>query len=149
MVQVEVAGERIPPVIRLVPDEVRTVASYIIEKCALESGGPYGGFGTGNLGKIKEWIVSPEGDLDKPQRMSPTFLPPLRARKTYMRTLSLTSLSNSILHRLPHNHNFKPRPGLLLPRQLRPRHGSLFREGGVRRRQNPPCGFCEGENSQG
>ncbi|KAL8941141.1 MAG: hypothetical protein Q9211_001948 [Gyalolechia sp. 1 TL-2023] len=66
MVQVEMAGPRIPPVVHLVPDDIRVVSSYIIETCALEGGGPLGGFGTGNIREMEQWLATLEGDLDKP-----------------------------------------------------------------------------------
>ncbi|KAI4172118.1 MAG: hypothetical protein LQ343_003766 [Gyalolechia ehrenbergii] len=64
MVQVEMAGKRTPPTVRLVPDDIRRVAAYIIETCALERGGPTGGFGTGNLEDMKQWLATDGISLD-------------------------------------------------------------------------------------
>ncbi|KAL8938597.1 MAG: hypothetical protein Q9216_003808, partial [Gyalolechia sp. 2 TL-2023] len=64
MVQVELAGERIPPTIRIVPDDIRRVSEYIMDTCVLGEG--KGGFATGNLHDMKGWLASEGGDLSRP-----------------------------------------------------------------------------------
>lgn len=81
MVQVEMAGKRTPPTVRLVPDDIRRVAAYIIETCALERGGPTGGFGTGNLEDMKQWLATDGISLDHSIRKSSTSERPFHFRK--------------------------------------------------------------------
>lgn len=71
MIQVEMAGQRTPPTIQLIPDHVRTVARLLVETCSRETAF-VGGFMFGNLHNMKGWLSSPEGEIDKPMRKSNT-----------------------------------------------------------------------------
>ncbi|KAL8925666.1 MAG: hypothetical protein Q9208_003349 [Pyrenodesmia sp. 3 TL-2023] len=65
MIQVEMAGQRTPSTIQLIPDHVRTVARILVETCSREKAF-VGGFMFGNLHNMKGWLSSPEGEIDKP-----------------------------------------------------------------------------------
>lgn len=73
MIQVEMAGQRTPPTIELIPDHVREVARTLVETCNKETA-YVGGFMFGNLHNLKGWLSSPEGEIDKPMRESDTHI---------------------------------------------------------------------------
>ncbi|KAL8831720.1 MAG: hypothetical protein Q9170_005182 [Blastenia crenularia] len=62
MIQIEMAGQRTPPTVELVPDELRALASYVTDVC-LAKNGYTGGFVTGNLNDMKGWLTSPDGEI--------------------------------------------------------------------------------------
>ncbi|KAL8718118.1 MAG: hypothetical protein Q9225_004710 [Loekoesia sp. 1 TL-2023] len=66
------AGPRTPPTVDLVPDELRAMASSLINSCNIESG-YIGGFATGNLYNMIQWITSQDGDLDRPMPYYTSF----------------------------------------------------------------------------
>ncbi|KAL8703547.1 MAG: hypothetical protein Q9201_003277 [Fulgogasparrea decipioides] len=65
MVQIEIAGQRIPPSVTLVPDKIKRMATRVLETCVKQTS-YIGGFLTGDLNGVKQWITASEGDLDKP-----------------------------------------------------------------------------------
>lgn len=67
MIQVEMAGQRVPPSIHLVPDDIRAITKELVEICVR---GPnhIGGFAFGSLRNMKGWLASIGGDLDQPMR---------------------------------------------------------------------------------
>ncbi|KAL8707598.1 MAG: hypothetical protein Q9220_007385 [cf. Caloplaca sp. 1 TL-2023] len=73
MIQIEMAGGRVPATISLVPDEVRSMASWLSTACT-KDGGNIGGFVTGSLTGMAGWLTSPEGELDKPMPLYTSFL---------------------------------------------------------------------------
>lgn len=87
MIQVEMAGQRRPPVIELIPDHVRAVAIELIETCSREKG-YVGGFTFGSLHNMISWLSSPEGEIDKamrestPSPESPFHLTPIGPRRS-------------------------------------------------------------------
>ncbi len=89
MIQVEMAGQRRPPVIELIPDHVRAVAMELIETCSREQGYVVGGFTYGSLYNMISWLSSPGGEIDKPMREStpptPLSTPPRNTISTYPR----------------------------------------------------------------
>lgn len=75
-VQIEIAGQRVPPSFALVPNDIRTMAVNLIETCGqkadksqMGSNDQYiGGFTFGSLHNMIGWLTSEDGDLDKPMR---------------------------------------------------------------------------------
>ncbi|KAL9597828.1 MAG: hypothetical protein Q9219_004905 [cf. Caloplaca sp. 3 TL-2023] len=66
------AGPRSPPTIELVPNDFREVASYLVNTCIRETG-DIGGFATASLNNMKQWLFTPEGDLDRPMPYYTSF----------------------------------------------------------------------------
>lgn len=69
MVQVEMAGPRQPPTVTLVPNDIKAMATRVLETCTKKTS-YIGGFLTSDLGGMKQWLTSSEGDLDRPMRES-------------------------------------------------------------------------------
>ncbi|KAL8725966.1 MAG: hypothetical protein Q9181_006225 [Wetmoreana brouardii] len=73
MVQIEMAGQRIPSTVILVPDKLKRMATRVLGTCVKQTS-YIGGFVTGDLYGVKQWITAPEGDLDKPMPYSTSFI---------------------------------------------------------------------------
>ena len=77
MVQVDMAGPRLPLTYDFTPDEIRHFADVVLNSCVT---GPFkiGGFATSDLQVMNNWITAEETKLDRPFRTShPTPLPSL------------------------------------------------------------------------
>ena len=75
MIQIDVAGPRLPQTFSIDPDTIRHMADEVLNECVT---GPSatGGFATSDLQVMKNWIVAEETKLDRPFRMShPTLHP--------------------------------------------------------------------------
>ncbi|KAL8796583.1 MAG: hypothetical protein Q9182_007338 [Xanthomendoza sp. 2 TL-2023] len=70
MVQIEIAGPRVPKTFPIVPDTIRLIATYLLEGACHKDDSYGGGFITGDLNDLVQWLISPEGELDKPMRKS-------------------------------------------------------------------------------
>ncbi|KAL8894884.1 MAG: hypothetical protein Q9192_003991 [Flavoplaca navasiana] len=77
MVQVEVAGPRQPDIYPIAPNAIRDMATHLVDVCSRSDKTHTGGFITDSLANMAGWLTSPEGELDKPMRMSPCHHPPL------------------------------------------------------------------------
>ncbi|KAL9594776.1 MAG: hypothetical protein Q9219_006835 [cf. Caloplaca sp. 3 TL-2023] len=67
MIQVEMAGPHTPKSLKLIPDDFRLVASHLITAGHRSPGnGWMGGFTTGDLRPMTNWITSPNTNLDQP-----------------------------------------------------------------------------------
>ncbi|KAL8951843.1 MAG: hypothetical protein Q9222_002191 [Ikaeria aurantiellina] len=73
MVQMEMAGPRVPPRISFVPDELRSRANWVSTTCN-KDGDSIGGFVTSSLASMAGWLTSPEGELDAPMPLYTSFL---------------------------------------------------------------------------
>ncbi|KAL8953434.1 MAG: hypothetical protein Q9222_000708 [Ikaeria aurantiellina] len=67
------AGPRLPPTITLIPDQLKAMARRVQGSCT-KSTTYIGGFITGDLRPMIEWLTSPNNDLDKPFPASTSFL---------------------------------------------------------------------------
>ena len=69
MVQVEIAGPRLPRTFDIAPDDIRIIANQVLNDCVY---GPFniGGFATSDLQVMTNWITAEETRLDRPFRMS-------------------------------------------------------------------------------
>lgn len=76
MVQVEVAGPRQPDTYPIAPNMIRHMATHLMNVCSRDDT-HQGGFITDSLENMAGWLTSPEGELDKPMRMSRCRHPPL------------------------------------------------------------------------
>ena len=75
MVQVDVAGPRVPRTFDMAPDDIRNMANEVLEECVY--GALYiGGFATSDLQVMNNWITAEETKLDRPFRMSHLILHP-------------------------------------------------------------------------
>lgn len=73
MIQVELAGPRLPPTFEFVPNEIRSMAQEVLSECA--HGKHYeGGFVASDMQVIRNWIFAEETRLDNPFRESPMVL---------------------------------------------------------------------------
>ncbi|KAL8811925.1 MAG: hypothetical protein Q9200_001423 [Gallowayella weberi] len=74
MIQIEIAGPRVPKTFEVVPDQLRAMAAYLLDDACHKEGSYGGGFITGDLNPMTQWLISPEGDLDRPMPLSTAFL---------------------------------------------------------------------------
>ena len=72
MVQVEMAGPYLPATVNLVPAHIIDAARRILDACGSKQEGYLGGFVTGSMVNLREWITSPEGELGKRWRTFPS-----------------------------------------------------------------------------
>lgn len=70
MVQIELAGSNLPPSINLIPNDLKTMATGVVATCT-KAPKYIGGFLAGDLGPIRQWVSSEQGNLDKPFRSYP------------------------------------------------------------------------------
>ncbi|KAL9576931.1 MAG: hypothetical protein Q9212_006710 [Teloschistes hypoglaucus] len=73
MVQIELAGPQLPSTIGLIPNDLKSMATGVLETCTKKRDYYIGGFLAGDLGPIRQWISSEQGDLDKPFPPSTAF----------------------------------------------------------------------------
>ncbi|CAF9930722.1 MAG: hypothetical protein ALECFALPRED_004714 [Alectoria fallacina] len=73
MVQVDVAGPRLPRTYDIIPDDIRYLADQVLNSCV---NGPFdiGGFATSDLQVMDGWITAEETNLDRPFPTSTAFL---------------------------------------------------------------------------
>lgn len=73
MVQVDVAGPRLPGTFDFIPGDIRHMAETVVGECV---NGPnkIGGFATSDLQTVNGWITVPETSLDQPYPTSTAFL---------------------------------------------------------------------------
>lgn len=80
MISVEVAGPQPYQTYTLVPNQVRSLASHIINEC-VGRGGKVGGFATLDIGRLIEFVIDPCTDLavyrEPLLSLSITLIPPL------------------------------------------------------------------------
>lgn len=69
MVQIDVAGPRLPRTYDIMPDEIRHLADVVLNSCVT---GPFeiGGFATSDLQVMAGWLTAEETKLDRPFRES-------------------------------------------------------------------------------
>ncbi|KAL8911936.1 MAG: hypothetical protein Q9171_002978 [Xanthocarpia ochracea] len=73
MIQVELAGERTPPTFQVAPNQIREMATSLLNVC--DNGKTYGGgFITGSLEGMAGWLTSQFGELDAPMPHYTSFL---------------------------------------------------------------------------
>ena len=67
MVQVDMAGPRLPQTYTIIPDDVGRMASEVLSSCVT---GPFevGGFATSDLQVMNGWLTAEETRLDRPFR---------------------------------------------------------------------------------
>ena len=69
MIQVDVAGPRLPRTFDIAPDDIRNMANEVLNGCVYAT--PYiGGFATSDLSVMNNWITAEETKLDRPFRRS-------------------------------------------------------------------------------
>lgn len=73
MVQVDVAGPRLPQTFDISPDNIRFIADEVLNSC-IKGRSKIGGFATSDLQVMTGWITAEETNLDRPYRTS--HLPP-------------------------------------------------------------------------
>ena len=82
MVQIDVAGPRLPRTFDITPDDVRYMADVVLNSCVT---GPFeiGGFATSDLQVMSGWITAEETKLDRPFRTFHSIFHPtiFRVRK--------------------------------------------------------------------
>ena len=79
MVQVDVAGPRLPRTFDIAPDDIRDMANEVLDQCVY--GSLYiGGFATSDLQIMNNWLTAPKTSLDLPFRMSHPILHPSLCR---------------------------------------------------------------------
>ena len=69
MVQVDVAGPRLPATFNIAPNDIRIIANVALKECV---SGPFqvGGFATSDLQVMNNWLTAEETKLDRPFRKS-------------------------------------------------------------------------------
>ena len=75
MVQVDVAGPRLPRTFDIAPDDIRNMANVVLDECVY-SALSIGGFATSDLQVMTNWITAEETKLDRPFRMLHLILHP-------------------------------------------------------------------------
>lgn len=75
MIQVDLAGPRLPQTYDVIPDDIRHLADVVLNSCV---NGPFqvGGFATLDLQVMSGWITAEETKLDRPYRTSHLSLNP-------------------------------------------------------------------------
>ena len=73
MVQIEVAGPRLPQTFNIAPDDIRHMANVVLQECVYGAF-DIGGFTTSDLQVMTNWIKAEETKLDRPFRMSHLIL---------------------------------------------------------------------------
>ena len=75
MIQIDVAGPRLPQTYDFIPDDIRHMADVVLNECVT---GPFnvGGFATSDLQVMRNWITAEETILDRRFRTSHLPLPP-------------------------------------------------------------------------
>lgn len=75
MIQVDIAGPRLPQSFSIPPDQIRFIASGVMDDCVT---GPHeiGGFATSDLEFMSFWITNPDTKLEEPFRRSHLAPPP-------------------------------------------------------------------------
>ncbi len=75
MVQIDLAGPRLPQTYDIIPDDIRHMADEVLSSCVT---GPFevGGFATSDLQVMTGWITAEETKLDRPFRTSRSTLHP-------------------------------------------------------------------------
>lgn len=58
MIQVEMAGPRVPPTFEIAPDEIRNLAEWVFSQCVTSDEYFSGGFLTSDMYYMKDWITS-------------------------------------------------------------------------------------------
>ena len=75
MVQVDVAGPRLPRTFDIAPDDIRIMANQVLDECVY--GSLYiGGFATSDLQIMDNWLTAERTSLDLPFRTSHLILHP-------------------------------------------------------------------------
>ena len=69
MIQIDLAGPRLPQTYSFIPDNIRLMADEVLNSCVT---GPFeiGGFATSDLQVMNGWITAEETRLDRPFRAS-------------------------------------------------------------------------------
>ena len=69
MIQIDLAGPRLPRTYDIIPDDIRHMADVVLNSCVT---GPskIGGFATSDLQVMNGWITAEETNLDRPFRRS-------------------------------------------------------------------------------
>lgn len=67
MIQVEMAGPRVPSTFDIAPDEIRNLANLVFIQCG-KGEDPTGGFLTTDMSYMKQWITSEEFAFETPYR---------------------------------------------------------------------------------
>ena len=75
MVQVDVAGPRLPRTFDIAPDDLRNLANEVLDQCVYGTLN-VGGFATSDLQVMNNWITAEETKLDRPFRTSHLILYP-------------------------------------------------------------------------
>ncbi|KAL8868497.1 MAG: hypothetical protein Q9174_004953, partial [Haloplaca sp. 1 TL-2023] len=65
MVQIEMAGPYLPATVELTPAHIVDAAQTVLKACGNRKGGYTGGFVTGSMSNLREWVTSPEGEVGK------------------------------------------------------------------------------------
>lgn len=73
MVQVDLAGPRLPQTYNIIPNDVAYMANQVLSSCVT---GPFetGGFATSDLQVMDNWLTEPKTSLDGPFPISTAFL---------------------------------------------------------------------------
>lgn len=125
MVQIDMAGPRLPRTYDFIPDDIHHLANVVLDSCVTGSF-EIGGFATSDLQVMSGWITAEETRLDRPFRTShPTLLP------SFYFALKKDSADipnfSSDIHRLPHCNSHQCSPRMAVPRELRSYHGLPLR----------------------
>ena len=79
MISVEIVGPHPPQTYTLVPDTVRSIASDLINECVGRAG-KVGGFATLDIGRLIDFVINPNVELDEYRKplwpVPPTLAPP-------------------------------------------------------------------------
>ena len=75
MVQVDMAGPRLPRTFDIAPDDIRNMANEVLDECVYGALN-IGGFATSKLEVMINWITAEETKLDRPFRMLHLILHP-------------------------------------------------------------------------
>ena len=121
MVQVDLAGPRLPQTYKIIPDDVIYMANQVLSSCVT---GPFeiGGFATSDLQVMNAWLTAAKASLDLPFRtfrLIPSYWLVLCITKRREPTANISNFTSN-LYRLPHCNNHPKGPRLAVPRKLRP-----------------------------
>ncbi len=103
MVQVEMAGPRLPQTYDIIPNDIRDLAGVVLNEC-ITGPSKIGGFATSDLQVMRGWITAEETNLDRPFRASPLILHLCLSfsLERFQLTADIHNFSSD-LHRFPHS----------------------------------------------
>ena len=127
MVQVDLAGPRLPQTYTIIPDDVGRMASQVLSSCVT---GPFeiGGFATSDLQVMNNWLTREESPFDirfRTFRLIPSCWLGLCIDERVRPTANILNIISN-LYRLSDSYHHPKGTRLAVPRRLRPHRSCPF-----------------------